>query len=169
MLTLEDVKSMTTPQLKKGGDKRAWSIAVESTWVRFYTATNVKGFTHIPSDVLGAPTRLARDKDGSIKFSKAGRPVTRVHPVLAEQVRVARQNYEADLLDFAGSIASEMPDAYKAEVESAQPAAQPVLEGMVTEVETFLAELAAQQAALETPTPSEDGISPKRRKAAAPA
>lgn len=161
MLTAADVKTMLTPTLRKGGDKRAWAISVESTWVPFYTATNTKGLTTIAPDVLGAPPRLAKDKDGTIKFSKAGRPMTRVHPVLAEHVNVARENYEADLLAFAGNVAREMPTKYKAQVELAQRAAVPVVEAQAQEVDDFLANLAAEQAALATPTPSQNGEHPK--------
>lgn len=153
-LTTADIKSMLTPTLKKGGDKRAWSIPVATTWVPFFTATNVKGLTSMEPDVLGAPLRLAKDKDGTIKFSKAGRPMTRVHPVLAEHVKVARENYEADLLAFAGNVAREMPGKYKAQVELAQRAAEPITAQMDQDVEDFLA-------ALETPMPSENGASPQ--------
>ena len=159
-LTAADVKTMLTPTLKKGGDKRAWSIPVSTTWVPFFTATNVKGLTTMEPDVLGAPLRLAKDKDGSIKFSKAGRPMTRVHPVLAEHVKVARENYEADLLNYAGNVAREMPKQYKAQVELAQRAAEPVTAQMDQDVEDFLVQQAAEQAAAQVPTPSENGATP---------
>ena len=159
-LTMADVKLMLKPTLKKGSDKRAWSIPVATTWVPFFTATNVKGLTTIEPDVLGAPLRLAREKDGSIKFSKEGRPMTRVHTVLAEHVKVARDNYEADLLAFAGNVAREMPGKYKAQVELAQRAAEPVTAQMDQDVDDFLAALAAEQAAAEVPTPSENGVTP---------
>ena len=156
-LTMADVKSMLKPTLKKGGDKRAWSIPVATTWVPFFTATNVKELTSIEPDVLGAPLRLAKDKDGTIKFSKAGRPMTRVHPVIAEHVNVARENYEADLLAFVGSVAREMPKAYKEQVELAQRAAVPVDVQMAKEVDDFL----DAQSALETPIPSQNGAIPE--------
>ena len=156
-LTMADVKSMLKPTLKKGGDKRAWSIPVATTWVPFFTATNVKELTSIEPDVLGAPLRLAKDKDGTIKFSKSGRPMTRVHPVIAEHVNVARGNYETELLVFAGNTAREMPGKYKAQVELAQRAGEPVTAQMDEEVDYFL----ASQAALETPIPSQNGASPE--------
>ena len=160
-LTVGDVKSMLKPTLRKGGDKRAWSIPVSTTWVPFFTATNVKGLTSMEPDVLGAPLRLAKDKDGTIQFDKAGRPRTKVHPVLAEHVKVARENYEADLLAFAGNVAREMPGKYKAQVELAQRAAEPVTAQMDKEVDDFLANLAAEQAALATPEPSQNGATPE--------
>ena len=162
MLTAADVKSMLTPT-RRGGDKRAWSIPVATTWVPFFTATNVKGFTNIEPDVLGAPLRLAKNQDGTIKFSKAGRPVTQVHAVIAEQVKVAREHYEAELLAYAGNVAREMPKQYKAEVELAQRAAVPVVEQMDKDVEDFLAQIEAEkaaQAALAIPTPSQNGATP---------
>jgi hypothetical protein len=159
-LTNADIKSMLTPTLKKGGDKRAWSIPVATTWVPFFTATNVKGLTTVEADVLGAPLRLARNTDGSIKFTKAGRPMTRVHPVIAEHVKVAREHYEAELLAYAGNVARELPGKYKAQVELAQRAAEPVTAQMDQDVLDFLAALAAEQAAAEVPTPSENGAHP---------
>ena len=164
MLTLADVTHMVTPQLKRDGDKRAWSISVENTWVPFFMASNVKGETQIPYDVLGAPIRLAKNEDGTIKFSKAGRPMTRVHPVLAEQVKVCQEKYVADLQGFAGNVARELPDEYRAAVEFAQRAAVPVLEQMDQDVTDYLAELEAQKIASEVPTPSENGDKPKGRK-----
>jgi hypothetical protein len=152
---------MLKPQAKSGAEKRAWSIGVRTTWVPFYTATNAKGLTSIPSDVLGAPERLARDKDGAIRFSKSGRPMMRVHPMLAEQVKIARDFYEANLLGFVGNVAAEMPDEYKAEVDLAQRAAEPITAQMDQDVDDFLATIAAEKAALDTPTPSENGDKPK--------
>jgi hypothetical protein len=169
MLTNDDVKSMLKPQAKSGAEKRAWSIGVRTTWVPFFTATNVHGDTNIPPDVLGAPERLARDKDGAIRFSKSGRPMMRVHPVLAEQVKIARDFYEADLLGFVGRIANELPDEYKAEVGLAQRAAEPITAQMTQDVDDFLANIAAEQAALDTPTPSDNGDKPKGRRVPAAA
>ena len=160
-LTNADIKSMLKPTLKKGGDKRAWSISVATTWVPFFTATNVKGHTAIEPDVLGAPLRLARDKDGTIQFDKAGRPRTKVHPVLAEQVKVAREHYEAELLGYVGNVARELPAKFKAEVELAQRAAAPVTAKRDQDVDDFLAAQAAELAALQTPTPSENGATPQ--------
>jgi hypothetical protein len=158
---------MLKPQAKSGGDKRAWSISVRTTWVPFFMATNAKGLSAIEPDVLGAPERLARDKDGSIKFSKSGRPMTRVHPVLAEQVKIARDYYEADLLGYAGNVARELPGKYKAQVELAQRAAEPITAQMTQDVDDFLASIAAEKAALETPTPSENGATPDHQPVAA--
>ena len=171
MLTMDDVKSMFTQQRKIGGGKRAWGIHVEQTWVPFFTASNVRGATHIPSDVLGAPERLALDNDGSIKLSKTGRPVTRVHPVLAEHVKVVQDKFVSDLQGYTGVTARELPDAYRAEVDAYQQAGQVELQGMLQSVDDFLASLAAQRAAdaakliaAAIPTPSENGNTPKGRK-----
>ena len=154
-LSNADAQAMIRPT-HKAADKRAWSIPVATTWVPFFTAMNTRGYTAIEPDVLGAPVRLARDKDGSIQFDKTGRPRTKVHPVLAEHVKVARGNYEADLLAYAGNTAREMPGKYKAQVELAQRAAQPVTAQMDQDVDDFL----ASQAALDAPTPSENGTTP---------
>ena len=41
-------------------------------WVPFFTATNVTGETAVPSEDLGAPLRLSKAKDDSVKFTQGG-------------------------------------------------------------------------------------------------
>jgi len=54
--------------------RRVWGIDLETIWLPFFTATNVMGDTAIPADAMGAPLRLGYNADGSVKFSKTGRP-----------------------------------------------------------------------------------------------
>ncbi|GAI96126.1 unnamed protein product, partial [marine sediment metagenome] len=83
------IKSLLLPNPKTTG-RRVWSIDLETVWLPFLTATNTMGDTAIPSDALGAPIRLAFDKDGSVKFSKTGRPVSRVAKPISDNVTLIR-------------------------------------------------------------------------------
>ncbi|GAJ15229.1 unnamed protein product, partial [marine sediment metagenome] len=58
------IKSLLLPNAKSPRGRRVWSIDLETAWLPFFTATNTMGDTAIPADALGAPIRLAYDKDG---------------------------------------------------------------------------------------------------------
>jgi hypothetical protein len=45
------------------------------------------GDTAIPHEALGAPMRLVYNQDGSVKFSKAGKPVVKVAKDISDNVR----------------------------------------------------------------------------------
>jgi hypothetical protein len=83
--------------------------------------------TRIPSEALGAPIRLAYDTDGSIKFSKTGRPITKVVKAIADSVRMVRENFTAGLLAYANGVITDNADGYKAQVEMAREAGEPIL------------------------------------------
>jgi len=83
METPNYIKALLMPNGKKPAGRKAWSIDLETVWLPFFTATNTVGDTHISPDALGAPLRLAYDADGSVKFSKTGRPITKVAKELA--------------------------------------------------------------------------------------
>jgi hypothetical protein len=85
------------------------------------------GDTRIPSEALGAPIRLAYDTDGSVKFSKTGRPITKVVKPIADSVRMVRENFTAGLLAYAGGVITDNAEGYKAQVEMAREAGQPIL------------------------------------------
>ena len=103
------IKALLTPGSRKSANRRAWSIDVETTWVPFFTATNVMGDTDLPDDVLGAPLRLAKAKDGSIRFSQSGRPSMKVAPELNSQITIVRENFVAGLQTYTGMVQQERP------------------------------------------------------------
>ena len=98
------VKSLLMPNGKKPQGRKAWSIDLEMVWLPFFTATNTTGDTHLPPDALGAPLRLAYNPDGSVKFSKTGRPITKVAKDLADNVRMVRDNFSAGLVSYAEQV-----------------------------------------------------------------
>ena len=121
------IKNLLIPNAKSPTGRRVWSIDLETVWLPFLTATNTMGDTAIPSDALGSPIRLAFDKDGGVKFSKAGRPVTRVAKPISASVTLIRQNFTAHLQQFAEQVATDKREDYTKQVEMAVNAGRPII------------------------------------------
>ena len=121
------IKSLVTPNGKKPAGRKAWSIDLETTWLPFFTATNTTGDTHLPPDALGAPIRLAYSPDGSVKFSKTGRPITKVAKDLADSVRVVRDNFSAGLIDYSLQVQAKDKARYQAQIDLARKAGKPII------------------------------------------
>ena len=121
------IAALLQPQPSKPAGRKVWSIDLETVWLPFFHATNVVKATAIPSEALGAPLRLAYEKDGSVRFSESGRPVIRVAKEISDQVKVVRENFTANLLSFAGKVARTEKDAYKASVTASQTAGAPIV------------------------------------------
>jgi hypothetical protein len=143
------IKSLLAPNKSTRGSRRAWGIDVEAVWVPFFTATNVMGETFLPVDVLGAPIRLAKTKDGEVRFDNNGRPRMSVHQELNAQVTLVRENFVAGLQAYTGSVMEERTDAYREQVEAQQLAGAVVLEQLHEDVAQALELLAEAEAALE--------------------
>lgn len=120
-------------------DRRVWSIPLAGVWVPFFTAINATGETAMSAEALGAPLRLALDKDGTPRFSKSGRPVLRVVKELNDQVRIARDNFVNGLLSFTLAVKQGMPDAYKAQVAMAQKAGEPIVQKDMATLDAYIA------------------------------
>jgi hypothetical protein len=120
------ISTLLKPTASKPRGRKVWSIDLETVWIPFFLATNTVQATAIPSEALGAPLRLAYTDDGEVKFTKTGRPVVRVAPEIAEQVKVVRENFVANLQTFTGNVMSKQKDAFKAQVDAAQKAGVPI-------------------------------------------
>jgi hypothetical protein len=70
--------------------------------------------------------RLAYDKAGAVRFSASGKPVIRVAKELSDNVRMVRDNFQANLLNYAGEVMTEHPDEYKTQLELSAKAGQPI-------------------------------------------
>jgi len=127
LVTPQYIKSLLMPTTKSPMGRRVWSIDLETVWLPFFTATNAMGDTAIPYDALGCPIRLAYDKDGSVRFGKTGRPVSRVAKPLSDSVTLIRQNFVANLQQYAEQVATERQEEYATQVELAQKAGQPII------------------------------------------
>jgi hypothetical protein len=136
--TPQYIKTLLKPNGTKPAGRRVWSIDLESVWLPFFTATNTMGETAIPHDALGAPLRLAYNGDGSVKFSKSGRPVIKVAKDVQDNVRMVRENFVATLQAYAHGVAKENPDGYKTEIEASAKAGLPIVEKDKEALETAI-------------------------------
>jgi len=166
METPSYIKSLVIPNGKKPAGRRVWSIDLETVWLPFFTATNTMGDTVIPADALGAPLRLAYNADGSVKFSKTGRPVTKVAKDLSDNIRMVRDNFTASLLSYANGVITENPEGYKTQVEQARRAGEPIITRDKQNLDDAIAkmreaELAEAMAQAETEKPRGKVKSPK--------
>ena len=121
------IKSLLLPNSRSPQGRRVWSIDLETVWLPFLTATNTMGDTAIPSDALGSPIRLAYDRDGSVKFSKTGRVVSRVAKPIADSVTLIRQNFVANLQQYSEQVATDRQEDYAKQVEMATIAGKPII------------------------------------------
>jgi len=146
------IAKMLRPVATKPQGRKVWSIDLETVWIPFFTASNTVGDTSIPNDALGAPLRLAKDKDGSIRFNDAGRPVLKVAKELSKAVGDVRQNIIAELMAFPQIVYKAKPDEYKAQLELNHKAGQPIMDKMVTEIQQAQIAAATAEAPAESPT-----------------
>ncbi|MEE9201617.1 MAG: hypothetical protein V3U31_00290 [Dehalococcoidia bacterium] len=124
--TPQYITALLQPIPGRSSDRRVWSIPLAGVWQPFFTATNAAGETAVPADALGHPLRLALEKDGTPKFSTSGRPTFRVAKELADQVRIVRDNFVAGLMAYTDTVSKGMAAQYKAQVEAALKAGEPL-------------------------------------------
>ncbi len=141
------IANLVKPTQKAPPARRVWSIDLEGTWVPFFTATNVTKATEVPPEDLGVPLRLAKSKDGQVRFGQNGRPTLRVAPCLNDAITSVRENFIAGLLAFTGQVMKENVEGYKAEVKKYQAAGRPVIAAMQRDVDEAVAAYEAAQAA----------------------
>jgi len=166
------IRNLLLPQAQAPQARRVWSIDLETVWLPFFTATNTMGDTAIPSDALGCPIRLAYDKDGSVKFSKSGRPVSKVAKPIADSVTLVRQNFVANLQHYAQQVADGNQEDFAKQVALSVEAGKPInahdreafdkavqlqIENALAEAEgEALAEAQADSQTEETPVPEKE-------------
>ena len=149
METPNYIKSLLIPNDgKKPRARRVWGIDLELVWLPFFLATNTQGDTAIPADALGSPLRLGYNADGSVKFTKTGRPVTKVAKDIADNVRLVRDNFTAGLLAYVNGVITDNPDGYGQQVESAKIAGEPILSQDKANLDKAMAEQMAEAVAL---------------------
>jgi hypothetical protein len=149
------IKSLVTPTTKQPQGRKVWSIDLQQVWLPFFTATNTMGDTAIPSDAIGCPLRLAYDKAGAVRFSQAGRPVIRVAKEIADNVKLVRDNFTANLLNYAGAVIRDNADGYKAQVALAVKAGEPIYQHDKTQLGLALIAKAEAEAVKQAETVAE--------------
>ncbi len=140
------IKSLFTPTTKQAQGRKVWSVDLQNVWMPFFTATNAMGDTAIPSDAIGAPLRLGYDKAGAVRFSQSGRPVIRVAKEIADNVRLVRDNFTANLLSYAGQVQTGNTEAYKAQLEQANKAGAVIVNYDKSQLSLALQRKAEQEA-----------------------
>ncbi len=141
------IKALLMPNAPKAVDRKSWSISVQNVLVPFFTATNATGDTQLSSETLGAPIRLSHDKDGSIKMSKSGRPVTRLCKELSDNVRLMRDNFIAGLVGHTTMVQNEHAEAYNHQVDMAKIAGEAIItreNGEIADAQARAVELATE-------------------------
>lgn len=125
--------------------RKAWGIDVTTVWVPYFTAAKAVGKLEIPDDALGAPLRVARDKQtGQVKFGSNGRPTYRVAPELNQAVNLARENYIARLREATAMVRTTQPDAYRAQLARNMEAGRPIIETDQADVDAAMVAMAAE-------------------------
>lgn len=122
------IKNLMRPNGQQPRGRKVWSIDLETVFVPFFTATNVDGLSAMPLEALGAPLRLAYDADGSVKFSKSGKPVIKVVKDIQDAVRLMRENLVAELQQYTANVRSKQKDAYTEHVRLSLEAGAPIVE-----------------------------------------
>lgn len=122
------IADLLRPLTQTQSERRVWSIPLNTVWVPFFTAAKVQGVSNMSNEALGAPVRLGRAKDGSVRFGANGKPVLQVNKELATGVRTVRNNFVASLMDFTSHTAKTRAEDYKAQLMAAAKAAAPVVE-----------------------------------------
>jgi hypothetical protein len=145
------IAKMLRPVATKPQGRKVWSIDLETVWIPFFTAANTVGDTNISHEALGAPLRLGKDKDGSVKFRDDGRPVLTVAKELSKAVGDVRQNIIAELMNYPQLVYKAKPQEYQAQLEANHKAGQPILDKMAREItEAQIAKATAEAPAKPT-------------------
>jgi hypothetical protein len=150
--TPQYITALLQPIPGQATDRKVWSIPLAGVWQPFFLATNAAGETAVPADALGHPLRLALEKDGTPKFSTSGRPVFRVAKDLGDQVRIVRDNFVAGLMAYTDTVSKGMAAQYKAQVEAAMKAGEPLAQ---KDADNLADAIAAQSGNGDAPTVSE--------------
>ncbi len=158
------IKSLLTPTTKKPQGRRVWSIDLEQVWLPFFTAANAMGDTAIPSEALGCPLRLGYDKAGAVRFSQSGRPLVRVAKEIGDNVRLVRDNFTANLLNYAGSVIRDNGEAYKAQIELARKAGEPIYQHDKAQLSSALKAKAVAEAEAIAKTVAEAESKPRNKR-----
>ena len=125
--TPEYIANLLKPQVKSQG-RKVWSVDLETVWLPFFTATNTARATAIPHEALGAPLRLAYNPDKTVRFNeRSGKPVIRVAKELGESVKLVRENFVANLQQYAGSVRKANTEGYSNEVRLNAEAGKPIV------------------------------------------
>lgn len=162
------VTSLFAPRpVQQKSARRVWGMSLQDVVLPSLMASNVTGHTAIPHDALGAPVRLAYDKDGSVKFNKTGKPVTKVAKPINDAVNLWRENMIAHLNSFTADVIKSHKAEYAREVAACSKAGKPIIEADERNLKTSLAARQAAEMAAQIDAITEPEAEPETAAAAA--
>ena len=141
METPNYIVSLFKPNANKSQSRKVWSIDLETVWLPFFTACNTMGVSSIPHESLGYPLRLSYNQDGSVKFSKAGKPVIKVAKDISDNVKLVRENFVAGLQNYTHEIYTQNEQAYKDTVKACLEAGKPIQQHDKTKLDEAMAKM----------------------------
>ena len=124
--TPQYITSLFKPTAKRQSSRKVWSIDLETVWLPFFTASNTMGVTRIPNEAIGCPLRLGYNGDGSVKFTKAGRPIIRIASEISQSVTLVRENFVAGLQSYTQTVRTENEVSYNSTVKACIEAGKPI-------------------------------------------
>jgi hypothetical protein len=153
------IKSLVTPNTaKKPQGRKVWSIDLETVWLPFFTATNTMGDTSIPSEAIGCPMRLAYDKAGAVRFSQNGKPVIRVAKEVSDSVKMVRDNFVANLLQYTGEVMTSHSEEYTNQLSLAEKMGKPIAQHDNAELSKAIEAMKEAEATQEATTTEAEAI-----------
>ncbi len=149
------IRSLVTPMpTKQVITRRVKSFDVDML-VNFAVAQNVEGNTTIPLDAIGAPYRLATAKDGTVRFSQAGRPSIRIAKELVSFGTMIHQNIVAGILADTNRVFTEREEEVKTMIEAASKLGAPIVASDVKKLTEAIAARAKAEAEAQAKTEAE--------------
>jgi len=146
------ITTLMRPTATPASERRKWGVGLLTTWLPFFTATNLQGVTFIPAEAMGCPTRLAYGKDGSVKFGANGKPVLREAPELSQAIRLVKENFVAGLQTYAHEVADQNKDAWKGLVSHYAEVGEPISEKQNADLADAIERRKAEAVATAIPT-----------------
>jgi len=160
------IKSLVKPTGTKQTSRRVWGIDLPAVWIPLFLATNATGDTQLAPASLGCPIRMGYNADGSVKFSKTGRVVTKVDKELADSIRIVKDNFTAGLVSHTEKVQVSNKAAYQRQVEMAIKAGKPIIARDRENLDNAMAKAMAQaiaEAEAEAEAPPEPAPKDKAR------
>jgi hypothetical protein len=144
------IKTQFVSRSSKPQDRKLKGFGLQGLWIPLAMAANVQGDAEIARDAIGAPLRLSKAKDGTIKFAQNGRPVFSVAKDLKDFAGLVMDNWLAGQMAYISGVMKANPDGFKAEAQACREAGLPITQKADTEIaEAILRRQAAEAAVAE--------------------
>jgi len=120
------IATLVKQSTARATERKVWSIGLNTTWLPFFTATNLQGATFLPAEALGCPMRLVIGKDGVVKMNTNGTPKVAVCKELKAAVRSVEDNFIAGLHQYVSDVKDVNPEGYAELVKHCEELGKPI-------------------------------------------